>query len=62
MTGIPPTPMYMHAYTLSSGQLYSNFYLFCFWAVLKKLPIMLNNMPITTAILQFVYEFMTRSA
>ena len=32
--------------------------LFCFWAVLKKLPIMLKIMPITTAIMpQFVYDF-----
>ena len=35
-----------------------NFYLLCFRAMLKKLPIMLNIMPMTTAIMsQFVYDF-----
>ena len=34
------------------------FYLLCFWALLEKLPIMLNIMPITTAIMpKFVYNF-----
>ena len=34
------------------------FYLFCFWAMLKKFPITLNIMPMTTAIMpQFVYNF-----
>ena len=35
-----------------------NFYLLCFWAVLKMLPIMLYIMPIATAIMpQFMYYF-----
>ena len=40
-----------------------NFYLLCFWAMLKNVPIMLNIIPMTTAIMpQFVYDFilMTR--
>ena len=41
------------------GLLYMlNFYLLFFWSMLKKLPIMLNIMPMTTAIMpEFVYDF-----
>ena len=49
---------HIHQYTLGPGLLCSKFCLLCFWAVLKKLPIMLNIMPITTAIMpQFIYSF-----
>jgi len=33
------------------GLLCSNFYLLCFWVVLKKSPIMLNIMPIIISIM-----------
>ena len=45
---------------LSPSLLCSNFYLSCFWAVLKNiiLPLMLNITPITTAIMpQFIHTF-----
>ena len=45
-------------YGKSPGLLCLIFYLLRFWAMLKNLPIMLNIMPITTAIMpQFVYDF-----
>ena len=48
-----------HGYCwLGPGLLCSNFYLLCFWAVLKKTPIMLNIIPIIISIMpQFKYKF-----
>ena len=45
---------------LSPGLLCSIFYLLCFRAVLKKLPIMFNIMSINTAVMpQFIYNYVS---
>ena len=50
--------MHIEIQQLSPGLLCSKFCLLCFWVVLKKLPVMLNIMPIATAIMpQFIHSF-----